>query len=141
MKNLILPSSEESLLVRTDLSDPEAWNQIMRLISEPEEEYGFQARVSFLSDAAYEGCTPEELLEAGRRGPYRSFLFFVDRDTFASPEHHVGVLDLQTEPGRVFRVVPSEMWSVENNLSLANMDFAEFADSVDSDGVFRGFPA
>jgi len=28
---------------------------------------------------------------------------------------------------------------VENNLSLANMDFEEFADSVDADGVFRGF--
>jgi uncharacterized protein DUF6924 len=31
------------------------------------------------------------------------------------------------------------MWGVENNLSLANMDFEEFADSVDADGVFRGF--
>jgi hypothetical protein len=27
---------------------------------------------------------------------------------------------------------------VENNLSLANMDFDEFADAVDADGVFRG---
>ena len=44
------------------------------------------------------------------------------------------------EPGRTFRVIPSEMWSVENNLSIANMDFAEFADAVDEDGVFRGFP-
>jgi len=141
MKNLTFPPGEESLLVRTDLSDPEAWDEIMRLISEPEGEYGFQARVSFLSDPAYEGLTPAELLEVGRRGPYRSFLFFVDGETFASPDHHVGVLDLQTEPGRVFRVVPSEMWSVENNLSLANMDFAEFADAVDTDGVFRGFSA
>jgi hypothetical protein len=29
---------------------------------------------------------------------------------------------------------------VENNLSLVNMDFVEFAESVDPDGVFRGFP-
>jgi hypothetical protein len=29
--------------------------------------------------------------------------------------------------------------SIENNLSIANMDFAEFADSVNEDGVFRGF--
>jgi hypothetical protein len=29
---------------------------------------------------------------------------------------------------------------VENNLSLANMDFHEFADNVGADGVFRGFP-
>jgi hypothetical protein len=47
---------------------------------------------------------------------------------------------LYEEPGRTFRVIPSEMWSVENNLSVANMDFYEFADNVDLDGVFRGFP-
>jgi hypothetical protein len=32
------------------------------------------------------------------------------------------------------------MWGVENNLSIANMDYSEFADEVDPDGVFRGFP-
>jgi len=32
------------------------------------------------------------------------------------------------------------MWSVENNLSISNMDFSDFADSADADGVFRGFP-
>jgi hypothetical protein len=47
---------------------------------------------------------------------------------------------LYTEPGRTFRVIPGEIWGVENNLSLANMDFAEFADSTDRDGLFRGFP-
>jgi hypothetical protein len=32
------------------------------------------------------------------------------------------------------------MWGVENNLSLANMDFSEFANHTDPDGVFLGFP-
>jgi hypothetical protein len=32
------------------------------------------------------------------------------------------------------------MWGVENNLSIANMDFQDFVDYVDLDGVFRGFP-
>jgi hypothetical protein len=31
------------------------------------------------------------------------------------------------------------LWSVENNLSIANMGFDEFADAVYKDGVFRGF--
>jgi hypothetical protein len=43
------------------------------------------------------------------------------------------------EPGRTFRVIPREIWSVENNLSISNMDYHEFADNIDSDGVFRGF--
>jgi hypothetical protein len=50
------------------------------------------------------------------------------------------VVDLYAEPGRTFRVVPRETWAVENNLSIANMDFAEFADRADPDGIFRGFP-
>jgi hypothetical protein len=29
--------------------------------------------------------------------------------------------------------------SIENNLSLANMGFEEFAGSIGADGVFRGF--
>lgn len=33
----------------------------------------------------------------------------------------------------------SRRGGVENNLSLANMGFEEFADAVDEDGVFRGF--
>ena len=42
-------------------------------------------------------------------------------------------------PERTIRVIPSELWSVENNLSLANMDFEEFAAAAGTEGVFRGF--
>jgi len=49
------------------------------------------------------------------------------------------VVDLFEERGRSFRALLSQVQSVENNLSLANMDFSEFAESVERDGVFRGF--
>lgn len=39
---------------------------------------------------------------------------------------------------RTFRVVPHEVWSVENNLSIASMDFDGFLGAVDEDGVVRG---
>lgn len=42
---------------------------------------------------------------------------------------------------RSFRCSAKEVASIEANLSLANMDFEDFADNVDSDGVFRGFKA
>jgi hypothetical protein len=51
------------------------------------------------------------------------------------------VVDLHDKPGRIFRVVPAEIGNVENNLSIANMGFDEFADAVDKDGIFRGFRA
>jgi hypothetical protein len=67
-------------------------------------------------------------------------VFISDQITFTSSEQPVLVVDLSEEPGRTFRVIPSEMWSVENNLSIANMDYSEFADNADPDGIFRGFP-
>ncbi|MFC0498903.1 DUF6924 domain-containing protein [Streptomyces mutabilis] len=43
------------------------------------------------------------------------------------------------ERGRCVRVVAAELWSVENNVAGANMDFEEFARAVGDDGVHRGF--
>jgi hypothetical protein len=37
------------------------------------------------------------------------------------------------------RVIAEELWEVENNISLANMDWEEFVDAAEDDGVFRGF--
>jgi hypothetical protein len=74
-----------------------------------------------------------------RPGSHHTFVFLVDGRTINDPEHPIVVVDLYEDPGRSFRVIPSEMWVVENNLSLANMDFQEFAESADRDGVFRGF--
>ena len=74
------------------------------------------------------------------KGSGHTFLFVVDRTAITHPDRPVLVVDLNEEPGRTFRVIPSKIWGVENNLSIANMDFGEFADAVDSEGVFRGFP-
>jgi len=34
--------------------------------------------------------------------------------------------------------VPTGIQSVENNLSIANLDFADFVGAADPDGVYRG---
>jgi hypothetical protein len=85
------------------------------------------------------------------------FIFIVDSNTLTNDEYPVLVVgfspnsprleDYQRPPRkipsadiRIFRAIPSTVQSIENNLSIANMDFEEFAESVDADGVFRGFP-
>jgi hypothetical protein len=101
---------------------------------------GFLANVSFVDERSFEGATANDLVAAaGAGGQYRSFMFVVDQTTIGEAEHPVLVIDLADQPGRSFRVIPSEMWGVENNLSLANMDFDEFAASTDATGIFRGF--
>ena len=63
----------------------------------------------------------------------------VDREAVSNPEFPILVVDLLREPGRGFRAIPSTIQSIENNLSITNMVFSEFANAVAADGVFRGF--
>ncbi|MBB4634277.1 DUF6924 domain-containing protein [Longimicrobium terrae] len=135
MKNL--PQTDDSLVVRTDFSNAAAWDAIRSAIDEPAGE--FKAYVEWISDPGYDGLTPEQLRPFAPAGSGINYLFIVDQITITHPEHPVLVLDLSAEPGRTFRVVPSALADVENNLSIANMEFADFADSVEPDGIFRGF--
>ena len=96
--------------------------------------------MDFLSDLGYDGIAAEQILSLIPDGYSHSFISIADQIALSHPENPILVVDLYDEPGRAFRVIPSEMWGVENNLSLANMSFSEFADAVDPDGVFRGFP-
>lgn len=132
-----LPESDDSLVVRTDFSDDAAWEEVRRAIDAPVG--NFQAYVRFVDDAAYSDLTAEELTGLVPEHSCVTELYVVDVLTIADPEHPVLVIDVCDEPGRSFRVIPSEMWCVENNLSVANMDWEDFAESLDEDGVFRGF--
>ena len=137
----VLPKSDNSLLLRTDFSDDAAWAALCEAVQVPSEE-GFLAHLDCISDPAYDGLTVEQLVKLAPKGGDHNyvFAFMADRTALTEPERPVLVVDLYDEPGRTFRVIPREMWGVENNLSIANMDYSEFAENADSDGVFRGFP-
>lgn len=139
--------ADESLLIRTDFSDDAAWREIAVAAMAPipqGNDMEFAAYLTCIDNRDYDGLSVDGLLEAiGEPPPYYAFL--VDAETVSNPEKPiVAVYTGPDEPerprGRTFRVIPAEMPSVENNLSIANMDFESFADSVDEDGVFRGFP-
>jgi hypothetical protein len=132
-----LPDTPCALVLRTDFSDEAVWEAVRAASTAPSAD-GFWANLSFVSAPTFADLTPEHVAALPRAG-YRSFLFLVDSVTITDPEMPLVAVDLLHEPGRWFRVIPAEMWSIENNLSIANMDFFEFADNVDPDGVFRGF--
>jgi hypothetical protein len=140
-----------ALLVRTDFTDDDAWD---RVCDEATREYGpdgFCANVGPLSDPGWAGATWDAVKAAvPEGGAGSSVLFIADSVTFASPEHPILVVDLQDTylsvaefpdiAGRTpFRCIPSALWSVENNLNLGNMDWEDFADATDDDGIYRGF--
>jgi len=131
-----LPDAEQALVVRTDFSDQATWEAVQRDITQLID--GFQAYVHFVDDREFSGLSVPELVKAA--GHDRSYVMVVDRTTIESADHPVLVIDLFDEPGRTFRALPSSVQAIENNLSIANMDFEEFARAVGKDGIFRGFP-
>ena len=136
-----LPKTNNPLVVRTDFENHQAWRKICKLIRAPIPASGdtFYAYVQFLEDRAFQGLGTKELL-ARIRDYNHSFLFVVDSTAISQPEFPILVIDLRGADGRIFRAIPRAIQAIENNLSISNMDFSEFARAVDEDGIFRGFP-
>jgi hypothetical protein len=125
-------------VIRTDFTDEAAWKKIQRDVAATNT-MGFSANVRFIDDMQYSELTGQELLQRISRLNDYGCIFVADATAMSTTEHHLLVLDPSNPTGKTFRVIPSEAWGVENNLSIANMDYSEFADSADPDGVFRGF--
>ncbi len=132
---------DHTLLVRTDFTDDEAWRDAVRRATTPTED-GFTAVLKTVDDARYDGMVAEDAAELASHSDAAAVLL-ADDETVTDDERTLLVVctDAFDEAyGRTFRVVPEEVWSVENNLRLANLDFDEFADTADAaDGTFRGF--
>ena len=125
-------------MLRTDFSDEACWRSVRaEVLAETVD--GFRAYVDVVEDPAFDGLGTDEVLAAVGDDYRWGYLVVGDRVTMTEAEHPFLVLDLLHARGRSFRALPREIQSIENNLSIANMDFSEFADSAGPDGVFRGF--
>jgi hypothetical protein len=133
------------VLVRTWFGNDEAWEQLKVAVDTPSED-GFLATVRVVEDRSYEGLDSQTLAALTSHDKYGALVsFLADETTLTSPDLPILVVwvlppvagdDREFPP---FRVIPSQLWSVENNLNLANMDWVEFYRWTGPDGVFRGF--
>ncbi|MGH9424558.1 MAG: DUF6924 domain-containing protein [Thermoanaerobaculia bacterium] len=131
------PETLNAPVLRTDFSDLAAWDAIRKEVMQPVD--GFYANVDFIDDPDFADIGNDDLMTRISRGMRHSFIVVADKKSMQG-EHLLLVMDLLREQGRQFRAEPSQIQSIENNLSISNMDFAEFAENCDPEGVFRGFP-
>ena len=134
-----LPDTPHTVVLRTDFSNHDAWETIRSEIQQPVD--GLLANVDFIDDGDYAWVNKDQLLHLIPGDTERHFIVLADETAIVEPEHPLLVVDLFGEPGREFRALPSDIRSIENNLSIGNKDFSEFAEHVDGKGVFRGFAA
>jgi len=130
-----LPQSDETLLIRTDFSDQEGWEALRTAVTTPNED-DFLANVHLVDDPAYRDVTAEQF--AALLDPY-SLLIVADKLAITSPEQPLLSIYRGEEGTEQLRVIAERLWSIENNISLANMDWDEFTSAAADDGIFRGF--
>lgn len=133
-----ISTNDATPVIRTDFNDDVLWKKIQRDAAAPYY-MGFSANVRFVDDRQYSGLSGQEVLQQIPGLDQFGCVFVADTATMQAEEHHLLVLDPFNPNGKTFRVIPSEAWGVENNLAIANMDYSEFLDAIDPDGVFRGF--
>lgn len=135
------------LLVRTAFDDDAGWASLIESVATPSADDGFLAAAEIVDALAYRDLSPGHLRTLLPEGEYVTFFFVADTPAVTGPGHPLLVVPvpqpvsafLDQPPRASFRVAVASLWSVENNLSLANMDWADFAGACDHDGVFRGF--
>ncbi len=133
------------LLLRTDYSDDAAWARVRDVALAPvplpgSADVELEAELSPVSDPRFDGWDSASVAAADLAWP-DYFVVLADAQAMAEdpPTFVVVSVDDEEEPGRAFRTVAAELAAIVANLSLANLDFTDFADNVGDDGVFRGF--
>ncbi|MFG2843018.1 DUF6924 domain-containing protein [Kitasatospora sp. NPDC048296] len=132
------PDDLTSLVLRTDFGDDEAWDAFRAALDAA----GEYPHATYVSDLRFADVDVRALLDeeaAAEEDDQVIDVFLADATTMKSPGHPLLAVDLSHEPGRTFRVPARWFPDVSANLSIANMDFAEFADAADGSGTFRGF--
>lgn len=132
-----LPKDDDSLLVRTDFSDENSWTRAL-MAARQENGDGFRAYFARVDDPAFANADWTAVKAAVPANQnHARVLFIADREALASPEHPFLVVDL-VEDHEPFRCVVTELWAVENNLNIANLDWEDFADHTDKHDIYRG---
>lgn len=126
-------------IIRTDFSDEHVWSAILEAITSPNA-YGFAANLTVVNDKDFADMEVEQLIQTIAEDDF-NFFFVVDHYTISHPQHPILCIGKEEDQDKQFRVLPSSIWAVENNLSIANMDFDDFMVQCDANGVFemRGF--
>lgn len=130
-------------MVRADFSDDRVWQWIVEEISTSTDE-GFGADVEFVEDRALAGLDELAIAAECPRVYPRQYrhpvMFVVDAVAIEAPEHVLLVVNLNAGvDAGPFRTLPRLVQAIQNNLSLANMDYVDFGRSGGADNVFRGF--
>jgi hypothetical protein len=148
----------DKVVVRTHFGDDEAWRAVLALAAESwgdeedADDDGFESTTYPVDDPKLAGASVDALRDTlASIDEYLSVVFIADEETMRHPQHPLLAVNLDEEPnhldeegsvfGRQFRIVPRQASAVHVNLTLANMDYTDWAGMAKEspDGVFVEF--
>lgn len=132
----ILPATEYAPLVRTYFADKAAWDALLKAIGTPNSD-GFTAFVTIVNQTEFADAELAQLQLPS--ASTQLFDLVICADKIAMSNEQFPLLCSKYSTGQTVRVIACELWGIENNLSIGNMDFEEFVKSADTTGIFRGF--
>ncbi|MFJ7019236.1 MULTISPECIES: DUF6924 domain-containing protein [Streptomyces] len=140
MASMPLPAPKDltSTVLRTDFSDDAAWAELQAAIDAADG----SPHATYVSDPRFTDVSIQTLIDeeaAAEEDDKLTYVFLADATTMTDPSSPLLVVDLYDEPGRTFRVPAQWYPEISANLSIANMDFADFADAADGSETFRGW--
>lgn len=140
-----LPVTYASAVLRVDFEDDDAWQRVRDAALAPFSPA--DSHLAVLDDRDYEGLDLTGLAEAPKNYEERVLIVF-DAQSREQPDNPLLLIDWLADEDeddeehfipRAVRVLPGQVQTVETNLTLGNMDFEDFAEKTDADGIFRGF--
>ncbi|MFI1398135.1 DUF6924 domain-containing protein [Streptomyces sp. NPDC020681] len=141
MRNL--PDGDGNFLIRTCFTSEQVWDDLCVRVEEDASD-GLLGGLRLVNDPAYEGLSAEQLLNLVPDDSGCVYLAVADARTAAPVDrpHDRTLLIVNVDPGYeehggTFRAMVSDFASVDANLWLANVEFSEYMEATDQDGVYQ----
>ena len=136
MKNMSCFIDDSAILLRTDFSDQEKWDECKRIICNPDEP--FICNINFVEDIAFLNKDPINIKNEVPMKYLSPVLFVADKLALQTVDFPCLVLGLNHNRDLSFRALAKTLPMIENNLSIANEDFEEFMAATGPTGIFLG---
>ncbi|WRZ96450.1 hypothetical protein OHB54_46750 (plasmid) [Streptomyces sp. NBC_01007] len=141
-----------ALIIRTDFSDETVWRAVCAESLRPWGDGDYEPHVHIVDDPVWVGATTDHVIAAVSADEDLSVVFLADRITMRDREHPLLAVAVLTRDecesdeefeayGGSVRTVPAGIHDIHANLSIANLDFADFTEAARTDpaGIFRSF--
>lgn len=134
----VLPLVQGPLLVRTDFSDPTAWQALLAVVNAPDER-GMHPNACIIDDPDFGDLTAVQVLEQAS-GRLPELLVVADKTAVTAPDMPLLVIFRPGTPDHDgLRVVARQLAAVTNSTFRSSNDWDALGDAADDEGVFRGF--